>query len=340
MSIAASENDQVRPDLASPTAVRRLGVLLVCLVWPLIWVGGLVTTYDAGMAVPDWPGTYGYNLFLYPYETWLLGPFDLFIEHGHRLLGAVVGFVSIGFLAMAMWKEHREWVKWFAFVVLIAVIAQGVLGGMRVRLGDRTLAMVHGCTGPLFFAACVAAAAFTGRWWAASRELAAKIKTTQTAPTKRSIAILICAVAVLSYVQLIYGAQLRHVQPTETASGFAHTTAVHVAVAFVLWGLIAWSAVRLRGCGDLTLSRPGLLLLGFVTAQIALGVATWVVNYGFPAILQSFPGADSFLVRSKGFWDSIIVTAHVATGSLILAQSVMIAIRVLRLRHVQNATVE
>ena len=60
--------------------VHRLSVLLVCLVWPLIWVGGLVTTYDAGMAVPDWPGTYGYNLFLYPYNTWLLGPFDLFIE--------------------------------------------------------------------------------------------------------------------------------------------------------------------------------------------------------------------------------------------------------------------
>ena len=51
--------------------VHRLSVLLVCLVWPLIWVGGLVTTYDAGMAVPDWPGTYGYNLFLYPYSTWL-----------------------------------------------------------------------------------------------------------------------------------------------------------------------------------------------------------------------------------------------------------------------------
>ena len=73
-------------------SVHRLTVLVVCLVWPLIWVGGLVTTNDAGMAVPDWPNTYGYNLFLYPYDTWFFGPFDLFIEHGHRLLGAVVGF--------------------------------------------------------------------------------------------------------------------------------------------------------------------------------------------------------------------------------------------------------
>src|SRR5688572_13709785 len=50
--------------------LHRWAVLIVALVWPLIWVGGQVTTYDAGMAVPDWPGTYGYNLFLYPYQTW------------------------------------------------------------------------------------------------------------------------------------------------------------------------------------------------------------------------------------------------------------------------------
>ena len=65
-----------------------LAVVLVCATFPLIWVGGLVTTYEAGMAVPDWPTTYGYNLFLYPWQTWICGPWDLFIEHGHRLLGA------------------------------------------------------------------------------------------------------------------------------------------------------------------------------------------------------------------------------------------------------------
>ena len=66
----------------------------MCATFPLIWVGGLVTTYDAGMAVPDWPNTYGYNLFLYPWQTWLSGPWDLFIEHGHRLLGALVGMID------------------------------------------------------------------------------------------------------------------------------------------------------------------------------------------------------------------------------------------------------
>jgi cytochrome c oxidase assembly protein subunit 15 len=73
---------QIGTEVGPPAkTLHRLAVLAVCLVWPLIWVGGLVTTYDAGMAVPDWPGTYGYNLFLYPLTTWVYGPFDLLIEH-------------------------------------------------------------------------------------------------------------------------------------------------------------------------------------------------------------------------------------------------------------------
>ena len=103
-------------------SVHRLAVLAVCMVWPLIWVGGLVTTYDAGMAVPDWPGTYGYNLFLYPLDTWLLGPFDLFIEHGHRLLGAFVGFVAILILFFAHRHEPRRWVRILSIALLLASI--------------------------------------------------------------------------------------------------------------------------------------------------------------------------------------------------------------------------
>src|SRR3954453_2556847 len=74
---------------------HRLAVVLAAATFPLLWVGGLVTTTKAGMAVPDWPSTYGYNLFLYPWETWLYGPGDLFIEHGHRLFAALVGLLTI-----------------------------------------------------------------------------------------------------------------------------------------------------------------------------------------------------------------------------------------------------
>ncbi|MCG8651680.1 MAG: hypothetical protein MI861_17700, partial [Pirellulales bacterium] len=88
-------------------------------------------------------------------------------------------------------------------------------------------------------------------------------------------------------------------------------------------------------CGDLTLSRPGLVLIGLVTLQIALGVGTWVVNYGWPSFLQWFPGATGFLIQAKGFVDSIIVTAHVATGALILAVSTLLFVRTLRVRYLR-----
>ncbi len=314
--------------------VHRLSVLLVCLVWPLIWVGGLVTTYDAGMAVPDWPGTYGYNLFLYPYNTWLLGPFDLFIEHGHRLLGAIVGLVAISIVISAYFKESRRWVLVLTIGLLIAVITQGLLGGMRVVLGDRTLAMIHGCFGPAFFALCAATAVTTSRRWKESLPRDGVVRVSS------GLVALFATIPAMSYAQLVLGAQLRHVQPNAAPGVFAMIVATHVIVAFVLWffTLAAW--LKIRRCGDLTLSRPAGLLIGLVAVQIALGVGTWVVNYGWPSILAWVPGSTGFLVRAKGFLDSIIVTSHVATGSLILAVSVMLLVRLLRVRHCLNNSIK
>jgi heme a synthase len=297
--------------------VHRLAVLAVCLVWPLIWVGGLVSTYDAGMAVPDWP------------STWLLGPFDLLIEHGHRLLGAVVGFVAIGLLLAAYLKEPRRWVVWLATGVLLAVIGQGVLGGLRVVLGDRTLAMVHGCVGPAFFALCVATAVMTSRnWWRLPSLTDAELPKVPT-----SMVALAISLVVVSYLQLVLGAQLRHAQPNMAPGGFAMTVAIHVLTAFLLWLLTVVVWWGLRRCGDLTLSRPGAWLIGLLGFQIFLGVGTWVVNYGWPSFMHGIPGSVGFLLRSKGFLDSIIVTAHVATGSLILGVSTLVLVRLFRVRE-------
>ena len=108
-----------------------------------------MTTYDAGMAVPDWPNTYGYNLFLYPWQTWVYGPWELFIEHGHRLFGSLVGMMTIGLVAVglvvpdrARWCAGWPWRRWRR------VIFQGVLGGMRVIDDEVQLAKIHGCVGP------------------------------------------------------------------------------------------------------------------------------------------------------------------------------------------------
>src|SRR3954469_21475990 len=107
---------------------HRWAVALACATFPLVWVGGLVTTTDAGMAVPDWPTTYGYNLFLYPWQTWLLGPFDLLIEHGHRLLGATVGLLTIAVLACLFAADRRKWLKVFGVALLALVCVQGLIG--------------------------------------------------------------------------------------------------------------------------------------------------------------------------------------------------------------------
>ncbi|HEY7710462.1 MAG TPA: cytochrome oxidase assembly protein, partial [Candidatus Entotheonella sp.] len=144
---------------------HRWAVALACATFPLVWVGGLVTTTDSGMAVPDWPTTYGYNLFLYPLSTWLAGPWDIFVEHGHRLLGAIVGCLTIG-LVVSLWRsESRTWLRWLGVAALLLVVSQGVLGGMRVVYDERSLAMFHGTTGPLFFAITVAMTVFTSRRW-------------------------------------------------------------------------------------------------------------------------------------------------------------------------------
>jgi cytochrome c oxidase assembly protein subunit 15 len=136
----------------------------------------------------------------------------------------------------------------------------------------------------------------------------------------------------VSYIQLVFGAQLRHVQPGAAPGGFAMMVALHVITAFFLWFLAAATWMGLRRCGVLTLSRPAACLIGLVGAQILLGVGTWVVNYGWPSFLRWVPGATGYLLQSKGFVDSIIVTAHVAIGALILAVSTLVLVRLLRVR--------
>ena len=323
--------------ISPPTqGLHRLAVLAVCLVWPLIWVGGLVTTYDAGMAVPDWPGTYGYNLFLYPLDTWLFGPFDLFIEHGHRLLGAVVGLVAIFIVVAAQRHETRRWVRVLSVLLLAMVIAQGLLGGMRVILGDRTLAMVHGCVGPAFFAFCVATSVVTSRvWWRGASNA-------EKRPTHGRGRLFLCfLLLIFSYTQIVLGARVRHILPDALPGQFTATVAQHVTVAVLLWIFSILAFIKLRGCGDLTLVRPMRALVLSVHVQILLGVGTWVVNYGWPGILgsnviQTIPGAANYLIHAKGFGDSIVVTAHVAVGSLILAVATMLFLRLLRSRYLEQ----
>lgn len=313
-----------------PRWLHRWTILLVVLVWPLIWVGGLVTTYDAGMSVPDWPGTYGYNLFLYPWKTWLYGPFDLFIEHGHRLLASLVGLITIGVVGVAWWTEPRRWVRWLAYAALVAVIFQGVLGGLRVVLDARFLAMLHGCVGPAFFALCAVLAAATSRWWF-QRAAGAEFR-----PVPARVATLAAVLVGCIYLQLVVGAQLRHIDFATLVFEFRHLVATHIVLALSILVISLLLPMRMIRCGDLTLSLPSVLLVFLVMIQIGLGLGTWAVNYGWPAGADRWHSAAAFLIQAKGFTESIIVTAHVATGSLMLALATWLWFRLRRVAQPQS----
>ena len=242
----------------------------------------------------------------------------------------MVGLVAIAMVVAALKREDRRWVIWLTVGILVAVISQGALGGVRVLLSDRTTAMIHGCFGPVVFALCCIAAAVTGRgWWDRKRS---EKSPNPANPLGRLTVIAAAMPLLLSYAQLVLGAQLRHVQPLTTPGTFTLVVAVHIVTAFGLWLFTPVLFTLVRRCGDLTLSRPAGWLIWFVGAQILLGTGTWIVNYGWPSILDFLPFGEGFLVQSKGFVDSIIVTAHVAVGSLILATSAVILIQVLRQR--------
>jgi heme a synthase len=304
---------------------HRWAVALVCATFPLIWVGGLVTTYDAGMAVPYWPNTYGYNLFLYPWQTWIYGPFGLFIEHGHRLLGALSGLLTIGFFASAWWCQRRGLVRWLAVVALAGVIVQGALGGMRVIEDKVQLAKIHGCVGPAFFAFTVAVAVITSRRWKNA-----------TGPKNRAglgkVERLAILTTFLAYCQLVLGSQLRHLPAGSDPGDFRVALVFHLAVAAALVAhifLLAWAVYRNQR-DEWSLVRPAMGLVVLVVLEICLGAATWITKYGWPNWIADRSWAADYVVQEGSGLQAWTTTAHVALGSMILATSLLLALRSLR----------
>jgi hypothetical protein len=109
----------------STTWTGRFGIVVSCATLLLLAVGGLVTSHDAGLAVPDWPNTYGSNMFLFPLERMTGG---IYYEHAHRLFGALVGLTTLTFMALVLSTDERPHVKGLAVLAFVLVVTQGVLG--------------------------------------------------------------------------------------------------------------------------------------------------------------------------------------------------------------------
>src|SRR6202049_4360888 len=128
----------------------------------LICSGGMVTSKGVGLAVPDWPTTFGYNMFLFPVSKWVGG---IFFEHTHRLIASTVGFMTIILAGWLRLGEDRQWVRSLGYVALAAVILQGVLGGLRVTLLKDEIGIFHACLAQGFLALLVILALVTTRFW-------------------------------------------------------------------------------------------------------------------------------------------------------------------------------
>lgn len=316
-------------------------IVLSCATFPLIWVGGLVTTYDAGMAVPDWPTTYGYNMFLYPISTWVSGPWDLFIEHGHRLLGSLAGLLTI-LLNVVIWKyDSRRWMRYVGAAALVMVVSQGMLGGMRVRLSSTDFARAHGVTGPLFFALTISICVLTSRFWwnVRGKSQGQKEDVGHRLTIGRRHVVNGWVLFAIAYFQLILGAHLRHPNIDWTPSFFRVLVLFHVVAAFFvlfLAGQVWWQS---RGSVR-SLSRPATVAFLLVIGQVTLGIATWRAKYGVPnltvwseatvdrpmevAVHSAVVGQT---IQNAGMMQVLTVTSHVAMGSLILAASIFYATR-------------
>jgi cytochrome c oxidase assembly protein subunit 15 len=180
--------------------LHRFAVLTAIITFLLLGIGGLVTSHEAGMSVPDWPTSYGYNMFALPIKFWKGGAF---FEHTHRLLASVVGLLTT-VLAVWLWlKDSRKWMHWLGVAAFLLVVAQGILGGLRVTWHMASLGIFHGAVAQTFLVLVCALALFTSRWW-------------QNSATEKQIAVRgglrrhVLYVTLLIFVQLLIAATMRH----------------------------------------------------------------------------------------------------------------------------------
>ncbi len=320
-----------------------IACVLVAVTAVLLSFGALVTTFDAAMAVPDWPNTYGHNMFLYPLADWLWGPWDLFLEHGHRLLGATAGMVTLALFAAAWWWQERGIVRALCAAALVLVVVQGILGGARVLLDDRTIAKVHACTGPLFFSIAIAIATLTSRLGTIVQKTIRKVAN-QTSFKEPSSLPAVSSVALLSaaYLQLVAGAQLRHLDASIEPASFRWMVFLHLSGAAVvtllaiLTAASSWSRrfipsdrlLREDTSSELALCIWSTCIVGLVIVQGMLGAGAWVVSWGVPTGFffewMQWNLTEATVARSPT--GAAIVTAHVVIGMMILGASVVMAI--------------
>jgi cytochrome c oxidase assembly protein subunit 15 len=288
--------------------------LVVCTL-VLIAAGGMVTSTNSGLSVPDWPTTYGHQMFSFPMSGMVGG---ILYEHGHRLIASAVGLFTIG-LVLLLWRlEPRRWVRRLGWIALAAVLAQGLLGGITVLyLLPDAVSISHAGLAQVFFCLVTSVALVTSPSWRAPT------RPPVDAPRLRRT---VGAVTLATYAQILLGATMRHtggglaipdfplayghlIPPFWTA-GIAIHFAHRVGALLLTIGILATFVLiftRHRDRADLR--RPAVLLLVAVLTQVTLGA--FVVLTGKQPVVN---------------------TLHVTTGALVLAASLVLTLRAFRVR--------
>ncbi len=295
----------------TPLWVHRFAVVTAMTTLILIFVGALVTSTESGLAVPDWPLSFGQ---VFPP---MVG--GVLFEHGHRMVAAVVGMLTVTLMVLLSHWESRAWVRWLARGALLMVILQGLLGGLTVLLRLPTaVSVTHACLAQAFLCLTMALAVCTGPGWHARYGL--WVKTRQPA-----VRLLATGTTGMIYVQLILGALMRHtgaglaipdfplafgrvIPPLESQAVVIHF--LHRLGAVVVTVGIGWTVGRVlrQYRTETVLRRPALLLVALVLVQLTLGALTiWTRRAVLP------------------------MTAHVAIGAAVLATSLVLTLRVYRL---------
>lgn len=243
--------------------VAPFGVTAVVAMLPLVAAGGAVTSAGAGMAVPDWPGTYGSNMFLYPIG--LMADPRIYLEHTHRLFGTLVGLTTLVLMVAVLASRRSGFSKALAVAVFVGVCVQGVLGAIRVTDINPGFGIVHGVLAQFILCgAAILAASLTGPW---KDRLSVSVELARKGRTWTGVAL-----AAL-FVQLVLAAMYRHL-------GSAHALLTHMGFAVIAAGLVlvaAFSLIRTArdSGGNGTLRKLGVFLMHGVTLQVALGIAAF-----------------------------------------------------------------
>jgi heme a synthase len=271
----------------------------------LIVAGGLVTSKDAGLSVPDWPLSFG------SLNPPMVG--GVAYEHTHRVIAASVGILMIILFLWVRWRDPRTAVRRLALVALAAVIVQGLLGGMTVLLGlPPAVSILHACLAQGFFCMTVALAVLTSRRWI--EHVAGEApEQLQRGPGFYAAA----ATVGLIFLQLILGATLRHLGTVDGAKAvefsfpafIAHLVGALFVVVFVIFTALSISRIS----GTHSPLWMGQAMLALVAFQLIMGLGAYLVRIGS--------------LNATHLFGPLVTTFHLAIGALLLAMGLALSLR-------------